>query len=229
MRKHLIVMGLFFGCALQGAYAHGFSLSDLQGLPLCIDASSVTVAIEDAELPGGYESAIKKRLAAALIATLEHHKIPYRSLASCSGEQAYVTTRFEASLDPSQDGADEAEPYLAYAALTWVKPYEPYEPEEAEVADAPLFELTDSWAYRTSDLSGPYYEVLPKINEAMFVDLASAWWNDYAYEKERQVDAERRLLVRLALLSVTFSGLLVTGAFRVRGRSGYRRMRREAS
>ncbi len=218
-------MGFLFGCALQGAHAHGSSLSDFQGLPLCVDASSVTVAIEDAELPGGYEPTIEKRLAAALIATLEHHKIPYRSLASCSGEQAYVTTRFEASLDPSQDPADEAEPYLAYAALTRVKPYEP---EEAEVADAPLFELADSWAYRTSDLSGPYYEVLPKINEAMFVDLASAWWNDYAYERERQVDAERRLLVRLALLSVTFSGLLVTGAFRVRGRSGYRRARREA-
>ena len=221
MRKHLIVLGLFFGCALQGAYAHGLSLSDLQGLPLCVDASSVTVAVKDAELPGGYEPAVKKRLAGALVATLEHHKIPYKSLASCSGEQAYVTTRFEASQDP----AESAEPYLAYAALTRV---EPHGLEEA-AADAPLFELADSWAYRASELSGPYYEVLPKINEAMFIDLASAWWNGYAYEKERRVDAERRLLVRLALLNVTFSGLLVTGAFRVRGRRGYRRARREAS
>ena len=77
------------------------------------------------------------------------------------------------------------------------------------ILDDVRFETFQAFRLSESELVTPLDPRLLGVSEEMMLDLAAAWWDDFAYLRELRWRQQRPVLVRLAVLSGALTLVIV--------------------
>lgn len=207
MRAHSLIWqcGIILGFHYLGVtLAHVIVFSDLQGLPLCIEPRSVQVAIFDAaDAPLASEAArTQTALKQALTHTLRRYNIPFVEREDCRGHNAFVYVLYYA------DKQADDEPWVLFSSMIQVGEVpDQLAPSFLTTLPNGLHENYTAMTYYLDELGDDPIASLQRTTEAMIIELANAWWEDYLFERELR---QRQRLRRLQLASLTLTALILS-------------------
>lgn len=183
----LVAVALLFGGI---APAHGDAGPHaLAGVALCLDPSSLRVAVDGLSTPGRTEAFLRARLEEGVDMAVERFHLPLERRDACPANARLVLT-----LDARAAAPGVVDYVLALLVTA----------DEAAAGEAPRFVLRLASRYDEALTATPYLVSLPRYGAAMMNDLALSWWEDNAQVRT----PARRWLPRLLGGTLTFAILL---------------------